>query len=34
MQVQTADPELFFSSSPFWLAVHGKTVLFGNVFPV
>jgi len=24
MQVQTGDPELFFSSSRFWLAVHGK----------
>jgi len=33
-QVQTDKPELFFSSSCFWLAVHGKPVLFGNVFPV
>jgi len=34
MQVQTGQSELFFSSSCFWLAVHGKPVLFGNVFPV
>jgi len=34
MQVQTGGPELFFSSSRFWIAVHGKPVLFGNVFPV
>jgi len=34
MQVQNGVPELFFSSSRFWLAVHGKPVPFGNVFPV
>jgi len=34
MQVQTGDPELLFSSSRFWFAVHGKPVLFGNVFSV
>jgi len=34
MQVQTGDAELFFSSTRFWHDVHGKPVLFGNVFPV